>query len=412
MKCKFKSILALAIALMMCVTMLPTAAFAATNAVDKTITTADELVAFADEVSGRNGYTQNNYRNKTIVLGKDIDMTGKTMYPIGTQGKPFQGIFDGQNHKIENLTMSYETTSSIKVGLFGYVTGNGTANKEATYGIVKNLNLVNVNANNSSAESSSNSNESSTGVAVATLSNGLIDNVKTDSDSSASGVYRVGGICGDIRTYGRVKNCINNATVKGSSQYTGGIVGATHELAALSPNVRAAYVTDCQNEGSVEGNAQVGGIIGYCDRSYVTGCTNSGTVKGNASYGVGGIVGADIYNQVRLQTLCPKILSVITECNNSGSVTANAGFAGGILGAIIVAPGDSQPTEYNLESELTDCHNTGVITGPTATCGGVYGSPNTYAHGPASEYVNHLWVKMSNCTSSDGNLSPCEYVIK
>lgn len=397
-----KKLFASLAALSLVLTLMPVTAHAANRITE--IWTPEDLIAFAESVK------TDTYSGVTVTLKADINMTGKTLYPIGSQGHAFQGVFEGNNKTISDLSMTYESTSSIKVGLFGYVTGNGTASRVATRGIVRNLKLVNVDVSNGSTQSTSDV-ESSTGCAVATLEAGLIQYVTTDTNSSASGVYRVAGICGDIRGYGRVLNCDNAADVTGSSQYTGGVVGATHELSKFTVNTRAAHVEDCTNTGTISGVAQVGGIVGYCDRSYILRCTNSGNVTGTSLYGTGGVVGADIYNEVSISFLCPTILSIITDCKNENcTVNAPAGNGGGILGSIVVAPGDSQPESYNLVSELTQCHNTGTIEGPSTTCGGVYGSPITYAHGSGSTYVDHLLVRMTDCTTSSGVLTPCPYI--
>ncbi|MCR4921252.1 MAG: hypothetical protein K5945_06030 [Bacteroidaceae bacterium] len=57
-----------------------------------------------------------------VLLTDDIDLTGSD-YPdlmIGTEGKPFRGIFDGNGHTI---TYNYENVSSKWRGLFAFVNG-------------------------------------------------------------------------------------------------------------------------------------------------------------------------------------------------------------------------------------------------------------------------------------------------
>ena len=76
-----------------------------------------------------------NYSNsqKYFKLGADIDCTGKTLPPIGTEENPFIGNFDGDGYKISNLTVSNKDIFEDKpadieyliqpeiVGLFGVV---------------------------------------------------------------------------------------------------------------------------------------------------------------------------------------------------------------------------------------------------------------------------------------------------
>lgn len=417
-KSMFKKTIALAVALVMCATMLPTAAFAASADAtpDLIISDAEGLMQFAAEVNNPND--PDDYESALVVLDRDIDMTGFTMSPIGIENSngtilAFKGIFDGQGHTISNLSLSYNGTDNIKIGLFGYVEGNGSVDSAATFGIVKRLNLSNVDVSNSSAFSNDEI-ESSAGVAVATLNKGLIDSVSTDDTCSATGVYRVGGICGDIRSTGRIQNCNNYAEVNGSSQYAGGIVGATHEFIQLfQPTARGAHITNCKNFGSVSGAAQVGGIVGYSDRSVISQCENDAPVTGTTSYGTGGIAGADIYNPTKFSIFNATVLSEITSCTNKGTVTAPAN-GGGILGAIVVTPGKNQPNS-NIYSILNSCKNYGTISGPTATCGGIYGNAITYANGSAAQFINHLWVDLTDCHNytPDGQvieqLSPSEY---
>lgn len=49
----------------------------------------------------------NNDRDQTYFeLGKDVDMAGRAIPPIGTEEYPFIGKFDGNGHKVTNLTIS------------------------------------------------------------------------------------------------------------------------------------------------------------------------------------------------------------------------------------------------------------------------------------------------------------------
>ena len=77
------------------------------------IGTAEDLVAFAELVNG--GETAVN-----AVLTADIDMTDESanFLPIGTADALFVGSFDGQGHRISNLTISLQQDC---VGLFGII---------------------------------------------------------------------------------------------------------------------------------------------------------------------------------------------------------------------------------------------------------------------------------------------------
>ena len=72
-------------------------------------------------------------------LTADIDMTGKAWTPIGDGAiseSGYQGIFDGQGHRIKGLTITTDSPSGENAALFDGIGGNGE---------VKNLQLVDVN---------------------------------------------------------------------------------------------------------------------------------------------------------------------------------------------------------------------------------------------------------------------------
>lgn len=81
------------------------------------INSADEFVAFSYNVNS--GTT---FDGTTVLLNSDIDLSGKTLEPIGTKNDYyfFRGSFDGQGHMISNLTIK---STSYYVGLFGYSGG-------------------------------------------------------------------------------------------------------------------------------------------------------------------------------------------------------------------------------------------------------------------------------------------------
>lgn len=69
----------------------------------------------------------NSFDGKTIFLEDDLNMAYRDWFPIGGNyfgGVAFNGIFDGQNHKIESLHPVADTSSSYPIrcyGLFGDV---------------------------------------------------------------------------------------------------------------------------------------------------------------------------------------------------------------------------------------------------------------------------------------------------
>ena len=65
-----------------------------------TLTTAEQLAGFAKLVDDGNTFS-----SKTVKVGKDLDLAGLPFNPIGhsSNGKSFNGTFDGQGHTISNL---------------------------------------------------------------------------------------------------------------------------------------------------------------------------------------------------------------------------------------------------------------------------------------------------------------------
>lgn len=94
---------------------------------NNTISSYADLITFRNLVNS--GTT---YNNQTITLLSDIDITGDEWIPIGTATSPFNGVFDGQNHKISNFKC-YANNHLNQVGLFGNATNE-----------IKNLTIENV----------------------------------------------------------------------------------------------------------------------------------------------------------------------------------------------------------------------------------------------------------------------------
>lgn len=200
------------------------------------ISNADELMAFAAAVNTREVEAQ----TFTAYLTADIDLTGKTWEPIGTQSKPFYGLFFGCGHIICNLQCNVTHSDA---GLFG------------TVGMRTEIHDVTID-HNSHITSTQNA---------------------------------VGGIVGCVRVpagnIGQVKitGCGNRATVQGSYN-VGGILGAVYFDSDLKLEIR-----NCYNAGTIyatskgEGNTGTGesGVLcGYVKaNSIITDCWNIGVVK-------------------------------------------------------------------------------------------------------------------------------------
>jgi len=156
-------------------------------------------------------------------------------------------------------------------------------------------------------------------------------------------------------------NITNNADVSGLYR-TGGLIGQVN-------NGSRVDVVRCVNNGAISGSNMIGGLIGYVQgkTSYITNCVNNGDVTivsigGAARQGLaGGIVGrwgGDNLDAYLTHTL------LISNCLNTGNIDA-ASQAGGILGFL---RGCVATIEY--------CTNTGFVTAATSDCGGIFGGSN------------------------------------
>ncbi len=75
-----------------------------TSGAPYTISTANDLVKFADIVNGTNGATRN-----VAAWGKltaDINLNNAAWTAMGSSANPYTGTFDGQGHKITGLNLT------------------------------------------------------------------------------------------------------------------------------------------------------------------------------------------------------------------------------------------------------------------------------------------------------------------
>jgi len=204
------------------------------------------------DVYGLQGAGSAGMLNKFYVLANNVDASGTAAWnagagfkPIGYNGDPFAGGFDGQGHTISNLTIN--RPGEDWVGLFGVL---GTSRTVANVGL--------------------------TGASVA-------------------GRWYVGGLVG--RNIGHISNSYTTGTVTGGPDASGGLVGEN-----------LGSITDSYATGGVTGEYDVGGLAGInygsITNSYATGAVtatgfNGGLVGWNAgsgsitnSYATGAVTGS------------------------------------------------------------------------------------------------------------------------
>lgn len=325
-----KRIGSLLLVVAMCLTLLPTAAFAVDDeetaaAPEKfVITSVSDLQTFADAVN------EGDYDGKTdavVTLDADLDLAGIAWTPMGDTSHDFAGTFDGQGHTISNLTIGTADApiTGELAGLFGVVEGT-----------VKNLFLdeVSVNAN--------------VGYYVGGLvayAVGPIENchiTKLDMDAVASGV---GGLIGYATSGNSIYGCSvsGEIAVKSGCQGVGGFIGSMGKNAQITYSGATVSVT-----APKERSTNAGGFIGRGNgeraaRAIVKNCYSKGAVTGSAYAGgfTGSMAGMDIQN-----------------CYATGNVTdafvEMTSFAG------------TNSVAFDLDGVARNCYATGTATAGTA----------------------------------------------
>lgn len=236
------------------------------------LSTAYQLAGLGYLVN-RRGVT---FRDKTITLTADIDLSQNLWMPIGgvlddnkNETAAFEGSFDGGGHKITGMYISSGNGWYLNAGLFGKVKGNNSEIKNIVLEDSVISTLGNVGGIAGYAQDS---------VTISNCANYAWVHVNQPSDS-----YSVGGILGFSASQATtVKNCVNYGTVSTGSNHAGGIVGY----------VDSGTVSNNANYGPVSGASCVGGIVGenYSKRARVHNSFNVGEVRGTANY-VGAVVG-------------------------------------------------------------------------------------------------------------------------
>ena len=241
-----RKILSLLLSFTLCLTLLPTAAFA--EGPDKiSITTVDELVQFAKAVD--NG----EYDDKTdavVSLDADLDLTGVVWKPIGSvfdgDGNLlhyFSGKFYGNGHTISNLDFS-ENYGKTEYPSFGFFS-----------------------------------------VAYGAEISGLT--IQGKLDVSNSGYVFFGTVAG-VAENSKISDCVSDVSFTDTNTYVNG-------TAALCGYAINSTIEHCQNKGNFSittdtTSLQMGGIVGLAENSTVQYCANTGDMTSWTPH-TGGIVG-------------------------------------------------------------------------------------------------------------------------
>ena len=350
-----------------------------------------------------------DFAGKTVVLTKNIDLTGYDWVPIGSAANPFDGIFDGNGHVVSNLTISRvdAPNDDLYLGLFGNVDGevNGSFSKISDVYSDGKLDLTAVDAGNYTAVirdlTLRDVNVTASGSFVSALmgcgTNVLVDGVVVES-GVVKGTNSVGAIAGrgyDIVIIGcRTGSGLGVSTydaATGSIYNIGGIAGALRSAdpggeehpSAVIDSVNGASVTAFLSSGGA------GGMVGHSDGSplLIYGCTNDGDITvtghGTVTYAynaiAGGMVGLFQDDPDNVIASCVNNGNVITSEDVTTPVGALAGMANYYGGLVVdsVNNGNISGNAYYVagivghgaEVIVDGCSNTGTITSEFALGG-------------------------------------------
>ena len=258
--------------------------------------------------------------NGYFKLVKDIDFNEKSISPLFTSSKPFNGNFDGNGKKIMNFKLSttnsttneptHSSQSSQYYGLFGYIGDKGRVHDFS-------LESFDIMVNRS------NTTESHYGL-LAGYCAGKVENVnvvssKLDvkSEKTTKEKFNVGGLIGKLTSTGTILNVSVDANINVSGAIdavVGGVVASTagaviKEKVENGATVFVKNIDNARFNGNItvklngsaasDSKTAVGGIIGVnysaiINNSHSTGkisLTSDFATVGNQGLTVGGVAG-------------------------------------------------------------------------------------------------------------------------
>jgi len=261
-----------------------------------------------ERLSQENGYyVVNNVTDfkQLLAFGQDDSLKFRLTNDLDLGGEPnfyipyFAGEFDGNGHKISNLSLNFDLVSPL--GLFGYLTPDGKVTQVG----VEDINIAGY-------------------LGVGGLVGDTCEGTLSDSYSigTVTGEDCVGGLVGHSN-FGIVSDSYSTANVKGYST-VGGLIGGN-----------GGTVSNSYSIGSVTGNSHVGGLAGS-NADTVSNSYATGSVTGDKH--VGGLVGVNFG------------LGTVGNSYATGSVTGDE-YIGGLIGS----NGD--------RGTVSNSYSTGSVTG-------------------------------------------------
>jgi hypothetical protein len=277
-------------------------------------------------------------------LANDIDCSdaaslnsGAGWAPIGASGSGFEGMLDGQGHKIKNLDLSGFADNANITGMFNQIVNNG---------VVKNLSVINSKVNGGH----------DVGMVAGTLNgNASLDNIYVQATVTCH-TDNCGGLVGALEDSTLINNSGADVAVTSTDQSVGGLVGYISNTGVVQKSYANGYLSGTHYIGGLVGAVLTGGGIATVTNSY-----SSATAIGDDS--VGGLVGLGINVDV-------------TKSYAAGSVSGDDNV-GGLVGQLYGSMADTFSAEEIINT--TGSGTVGPVTGHviSATVGNRYFDTNS-----------------------------------
>ncbi len=311
------------------------------------------------------------YSFTTAVISPDLE--NDPFSPYGFEGALFTGAFDGDGHKVINLTIDtladaeLDNDNNSWLGLFGKIGGGHVANLgldnisitsgdgsdllgglcgESEYGTITNCYTV---------TSIITGGDESTllGILCGLNDGGAI--IDSHASGEITGGSFLGGLCGATCCDGTITNC-----------YASGLVMGTAYLGGLCGNNSDATITNCYASSSITGAVIIGGLCGQNEGTISDSNANGVVIGGNHFFDTGGLCGINRgiittcytstsitggVDSMRIGGLCGNNHGIITKCYAAGEVTGGdySQYLGGLCG--------------KNSTDISNCYATGEVTG-------------------------------------------------
>lgn len=361
--------------------------------------------------------------NKSVILEKDIDLTGVKWTSVGSDmntGTGYAGDFNGNGKFIYNLVVKSDASN---VGFFGglaekakvhnvkFANAQVTATSGAAYaGVIAGSSMGKIESCNVR------SSQVAGHYAGAIVGNNSVQvNGCNALDVEVSATHAAGGIAG--ASYGKTEYCSvsgnSHITTTGSSTRAGGIIGTSSQEGGVSTSGR---LLKCAVDGATISGYWAGGIAGENSFGIVAQCiANRVTVTHNSSQPssrLGGVVGyntrGDVvasysaYSTIGTEKLISEAMGGIVGYNNNSSSNVYGCYSTHV--SLLGTVNNRGSIAGYTGGHVTSCYAIlpDGVTGISLVGGGSFSSDHCVDAGGANYEV--LVTGVDNLTASDGSV--------